>query len=165
MGTTKDNEARRRVEIELKGKKYIVQELDLEEMGLIENFIRSRNAQMYRDMSAGLEEEVREAGVRELLARPVSPKEYSLEMTSGDCVLYAGFLMLRSNPGVTREGMEQIVDRSNLQILKTAMESVEGDDEDKDPPKAEPDSDSRAGKSEPPSPDTIPDGRTPTQED
>ncbi len=167
MGATQDNEARRSVEIELGGKKYTVRELELDDIGEIENMIRSRNARLYRDISGDLDPELREQGVMKLLKSVVTEEEYSAEMTSGDCIMYAAYLMMRHNPGVTREAMPRIVSRKNLHVVKTAMQSAEGDegnDEDKSPRVVEPEENSLAGKSVPPSPDTTPDGLTQTQE-
>ncbi len=133
MGSS-GNAERGKVEIELQGKKYIVLELDLRELGDIENFIKSKYARLYRASAEGMKPKEREAGVREILRTKYTPDELNEEMSAYDVVHYVAYLSLRSNPGVTLEGMDQIICQGNLDILTTAMNSF-GDDEN--PPKVE----------------------------
>lgn len=133
MGTTKGNAERGSVQVELQGKSYIVLALDLKELGDIENFIKSKYARLYRASADGMDPKEREAGVREILRTKYTPDELNEEMSAYDIVHYVAYLSLRSNPGVTLENMDKIVNQGNLEILTSAMNSFGVDDENPPP--------------------------------
>ena len=130
METT--NAARGKVEIELKGKKYTLLELDLDEYGEMENFIKSKYARLYRQSADDVEPEEREAMVIKILKTPYTPEELAQEMNAVDCVSYAAYLMLRHNSGVTRESVKALVDQSTISVIRTAIDSF-GEDEESPP--------------------------------
>jgi hypothetical protein len=86
MGTAGDT-GRREQEIELNGKKYSVREFDLDELGEIENFIRSKHAKLYREASQGIDPAQIEHTVMKIVKTALSTDELAAEMTSGDCVM------------------------------------------------------------------------------
>lgn len=122
MGTS-GNAERGKVVLELKGKNYDLLELDLKELGEIENFIKSKYARLYRESAQGVDLKEREDRVIEILRKPYSAEELQKEMNAYDCVLYVAYLMLKGNPGVTFENITDIVDQSNIEIVSTAMNS------------------------------------------
>ncbi len=137
MGTT--NATRGKVDIELKGQPYTVLELDLEELGDVENFVKSKYAKLYRQSAEGVDPEVREKRVMEILRTSYTAEELNAEMIAYDVLYYVCYLVLRHNPGVTRESMGGLVDQSNIQIITTAMESFspEGEETENPPKEAE----------------------------
>jgi hypothetical protein len=132
MGAAQENAERGSVEIELKGKSYTLLALDLKEMGLIENFIKSKYARLYRDSAQGVDPKEREEQVIEILMKSYTPEELAVEMDAGDCLLYIVWLMLQDNEGVTYENITDIVDQNNIKIVTTAMKSFADDSEDDD---------------------------------
>lgn len=137
MGTTKAT--RGKVEITLKDKAYTLLELDLEELGDVENFVKSKYAKLYRQSAEGVDPEQVEKRVLEILMTSYTTDELNKEMTAYDVLYYVVYLMLKHNPGVTRESMGGIVDQSNIGLLITAMESFQSEEEDSEnpPPQAE----------------------------
>lgn len=137
MGTTKAT--RGRVEITLKDKAYTLLELDLEELGDTENFVKSKYAKLYRQSAEGVDPEQVEKRVLEILKTAYTTDELNKEMTAYDVLYYVIYLMLKHNPGVTRESMGGLVDKSNIGMLVTAMESFQSEEEDSEnpPPQAE----------------------------
>lgn len=137
MGTTKAT--RGKVEITLKDKAYTLLELDLEELGDVENFVKSKYAKLYRQSAEGVDPEQVEKRVLEILMTSYTTDELNKEMTAYDVLYYVVYLMLKHNPGVTRESMGGIVDQSNIGLLNTAMESFQSEEEDSEnpPPQAE----------------------------
>lgn len=129
------NAERGSTEIELRGKKYTVLELDLRELGDIANFIKSKYARLYRASAEGMKPKEREAAVREILRTKYTPDELNEEMSEFDVVHYVAFLSLRNNPGVTMENIDKILNQGNLDILVTAMNSF--GDVTINPPKVE----------------------------
>jgi len=129
MGTS-GNAERGRIEIELKGKKYTLLALDLREMGLIENFIKSKYARLYRESAQGVDPKEREDRVMEILRKSYSPKELAIEMDASDCLLYIVTLMLQDNDGVTYDNITNIVDQNNIAIVTTAMNSFNTGEDD-----------------------------------
>jgi hypothetical protein len=130
------NAERGSLEIELQGKMYTVLQLDLKELGDIENFIKSKYARLYRASSEGMKPKDREAGVRDILRTKYTTEEFNEEMSAYDVVHYVAFLSLRNNPGVTLESIDQIVNQGNLDVLTTAMNSF-GEDDENPPPEEE----------------------------
>lgn len=128
------NAERGSVEIELQGRKYIVLEIDLKELGDIQNFIKAKYARLYRASAEGVDPKEREEQVREILKTKYTPEELNEEMSAYDVVHYVAYLSLRSNPEVTMESIDQIINQGNLDILTTAMSSFGEDDEN--PPEA-----------------------------
>ena len=118
--------------IELKEKPYTLLELDLEELGEVENFVKSKYARLYRQSADGVDPVEREKAVRDILRTSYTAEELNKEMVAYDVLYYVVYLMLRHNPGVTRAGMSEIVDQSNIQLITTAMDSF--GDEDENPP-------------------------------
>jgi len=139
MGTS-GNAERGKVVIELKGKNYTLLELDLEELGDVENFIKTKYAKLYRESAQGVEIKEREEGVRRILRMHSTPEELAEEMEASDCLLYIIYLMLKNNPGITYENITDIVDQSNIQIVNTAIKSFNDSEENDDtvnPPEVE----------------------------
>lgn len=147
MTEAETEELRRRVEADLgadvqefevilKGETVTIRELNLEMEGRLEHYVRSRNAQMYRDISGDLDEELREAGVRKILQTPLSQEEFAGEMTSGDCVIKYAYEILKHNPGMTEERAKYLVDKKTLHIVTTAIKAAQDDPEN--PPTPDP---------------------------
>lgn len=137
MGKT--NATRGCVAIELKDKPYTVLELDLKELGDVENFVKSKYAKLYRQSVEGVTIEDREKRVMEILKTSYTPEDLNAEMTAYDVLYYVCYLVLRHNPGVTLESMSGLVDQSNIEIITTALESFspEGEDDENPPEEAE----------------------------
>lgn len=130
-----DKPTRGKVEIELKGKPYNLLELDLKELGDLENFIKSKYAKLYRQSAEGVAPKEREKTVRDILRTKYTTAQLNKEMAAYDVLYYVIYLMLRHNPGVTRENLSNIVDQSNVQIVTTAMDSF-GEDAENPPTQA-----------------------------
>ncbi len=128
------NAERGKVEVELKGKTYTVLELDLQELGEMENFVKSKYARLYRQSADGVKPAEREKQVMKILREPIDADRLSEEMTAYDCLYYAAYLMLQYNPGVTRDTMKDIVDQGNLHIINTAMGAFGGGEDEGNPP-------------------------------
>lgn len=137
MGAAKAT--RGKVEITLKDKAYTLLELDLEELGDVENFVKSKYAKLYRQSAEGVDPEQVEKRVLEILKTSYTTDELNKEMTAYDVLYYTIYLMLKHNPGVTRESMGGLVDKSNVGMIVTAMESFQSEEEDSEnpPPQAE----------------------------
>lgn len=132
MGTTKAT--RGKVEVTLKDKAYTLLELDLEELGDVENFVKSKYAKLYRQSAEGVDPEQVEKRVLEILKTSYTTDELNKEMTAYDVLYYVVYLMLKHNPGITRESMGGIVDQSNIGLLVTAMESFQSEEEESENP-------------------------------
>lgn len=133
MGT--NNATRGKVDIMLKGKSYTVLELDLKELGDVENFVKSKYAKLYRQSAEGVDPEQREKRVMEILKTSYTAEELNTEMTAYDVLYYVCYLVLRHNPGVMLESMSGLVDQSNIAVVTTAMESFSPEgEEDGNPP-------------------------------
>lgn len=136
MGT-QGNAERGKVEVELKGKKYTLLELDLKELGELENFIRSKYAKLYRDSADGVKPSEREKRVLEILRTTYSADDLNVEMQAYDALYYVAYLMIRNNAGVTMDSLENIIDQGNFHVITTAMDSFSGDTENPPEPTAE----------------------------
>lgn len=128
------NAERGKIEVELKGKTYTVLELDLQELGEMENFIKSKYARLYRQSADGVKPAEREKQVMKILRTPIDGDRLSEEMDAYDCLYYAAYLMLQHNQGVTLDTMKDIIDQGNLHIINTAMSAFGGGEDDEDPP-------------------------------
>lgn len=135
MGTT-GNAERGKIDVELKGKTYTLLELDLQELGEMENFIKSKYARLYRQSADGVDPEEIEKRVMEILRTPIDPDLLSEEMSTYDCLYYAAYLMLQHNPDVTLDAMKDILDKGNIRIINTAIGSFGGGEDDENPPVA-----------------------------
>lgn len=134
MGTS-GNAERGKTTITLRGKDYVVLQLDLKELGDVHNFIQAKYARLYRASAEGVDPKEREEQVMLILRTKYTDEELNKEMSAYDVLHYVAFLSLRSNVSVTLESIDQIVNQSNLDVLTTAINSFTGG-EGVNPPEA-----------------------------
>jgi hypothetical protein len=122
MGSS-GNAERGSVEIELKGKKYTVLELSLKDLADIENFVKAKYARLYRESAVGLKQKDIEKAVKEILRTRYDPKELGEEMDAFDVQHYMIYVALRSNPGITIDGLDDIVSNDGAVLVVNALDS------------------------------------------
>lgn len=138
MGSTPGSVARRSIEVTLKGKAYVAYEPDIDELALFESHIKSTRLDMFLKVSESMDATARQETISNILKTPIENEEIQAELTTLDGVRYMTYLILKENPGVTLEGMRDIVDLSNISEVIAILDGLGG--EDVDPQTATPES-------------------------
>jgi len=128
-GSTPGSIARRSIEVELKGKKYILNEPDITELALFESHIKSQRLELFLGASKNMPPEDRQGAINAILKTPIDPEEIGAELSSIEGVRYMAYLVLKDNPGVTLEGMGEIVYLANLGDVIAILDGLGGEDE------------------------------------
>jgi hypothetical protein len=132
---TMGSAGRREIGIEIEGVTYTVRELDLHAYGLIENFLKTKRAKLYRESSVGMDPGTVNEMVMKIIKTDISAEELGAEATSIDCVVYTAYLSMKHNPGITRENFGEIVSMDDINRIGDIIDSM-GEDDDVNPPEA-----------------------------
>jgi len=130
MGSTPGSVARRNVEIELKGKKYVAVEPDINELAMFESHIKSKRVEVFLEACQNVTFPDKHETIQKILQTSIENDELQAELTTLDGVRYMTYLILRGNPGVTLEGIGEIVDLSNIADVMAVIDSLGGEEED-----------------------------------
>lgn len=137
MGSAGSTE-RRWVEIELHGKSCIVKELTIGDQGEIENFIKSKYMRLYRESAAGIDSDEVHKRVVEILKTDISVDEMREQMDSVDVQLFTAYLAISSNPSITRDNYQELLDLDAINAVAEAVNGMADDvEDDVNPPEAE----------------------------
>ena len=136
--TTPGGVARRSLKLTLKGKEYVAFEPDINELAMFESHIKSTRLETFLNASGGMEPADRQEAISAILKTSISSDEIQAELTSLDGVRYMSYLILKSNPGVTLEGMGDIIDLSNIGDVIAVLDSLGADEDEENPQIAAP---------------------------
>lgn len=134
------NAARREMPVVLKGKKFTVRALDLDAYGEIENFIKAKNARLFRQSAVGMKPKEINIEVMKIIRSSFTPEELAEELKATDCSIFTAYLSIRHNPGITADNYGDVLDRDNISEVRGLLEAVSGDEaegDDVNPPKAD----------------------------
>lgn len=140
MGSsTPGDAARKSVDVVLRGDNYTVRELTLDDYGEIENFLRTKYVRLYREFSSGIDPDELHKRTMEILRRDISVEELQEQMDSTDVSLFAAYLTIRDNPGMTFDKARELLDTDTITIVSEAVDGLSGGEEEADPPAADQD--------------------------
>lgn len=129
MGTTPGSAARREVEVQLRGKTFVVKELTLANYGEIENFIKSKYTRLYRESSAGFDPDETHKRIMEILKTDISTEELTDQMDATDVGMFVAYLAIRDNAGIELENYQEQLDTDEVNIIAEAVNGLASDDE------------------------------------
>ena len=134
MADSLGNAAGTGVTIKIRGKDYKILPLTIRDLAEFESYVRSKSLRAYMEASVGENSEERIKVIRMLAGSPPSSREVSAAMFTLDGGRYLVWrTLLKSDPKLTQEQVDELVNMDNLEQLTEIVQSVSGTDEENPP--------------------------------
>jgi len=128
--TSKDSladAAGRGVTIEIKGREYEIAPITLGDLAEFESYVRSQRIKSFLSSTEGLDSNERKEVLTELCMRTLADDDVSREMTTLSGVRFLLWrALLKRQPNLTLDDINDLVDISNLDIVSAIVQTVGG---------------------------------------